>query len=76
MSQMLYMPHVDDNYVRNNVDGKCYFFGEPLSLNDNNACEECYMPEACPQSTNFPLQWIFNMPNPYAAQLELNDYLF
>ena len=29
MSQMLYMPHVDDNYVRNNVDGNATTLANP-----------------------------------------------
>ena len=53
-----------DDFVCN-IDRNCYYFGEPLNFGENNMCEECYMPTACPQSTNFPLQWIFNMPDPY-----------
>lgn len=64
--------------VCNNIDRKCYIIEQPemntISLN-NDICKSCYMPTACPQSGNYPYQWIFNLPDPYGAQLEL-EYIY
>lgn len=69
-----------DEEICNNVDEKCYIF-QNESMNSivdfsNDICKECYMPTSCPQGSNAQYQWIFNIPDNYAAQLELNNYLF
>lgn len=61
--------------ICNNMDGKCYILNSSVNL-DNDICNACYMPTSCPQSTNSPYQWIFNIPDPYAAQLELLETLY
>lgn len=68
--------------ICNNIDGKCYIFedenedGIKSSVNLNNdICNSCYMPTSCPQNSNSQYQWIFNIPDPYASQLEFYQYL-